>query len=121
MFSDPQSLILNASTISVPATGRGVDSSIYEATDSTWGDLKFTVSHQVRTRNRMVARIDVNKLSSDPLVYQGTVAASMSAYFVLDFPLAQYFTDAEIVYYGKGLTTWLAASTNMARLVAGET
>lgn len=121
MFSDPQSVTVNVTAVSVPAISRGTDTSAYSATDATYGDIKFTVSHQFKKRNRVVVRLDAQKIVTDPLIPAQSIPASCSAYFVMDFPDGGVISNADVVYYGKAVTTWLTTSTNMARVVAGET
>lgn len=122
MFSDPQSLIANATTISLPAISRGDDSSVYSGADATLGyNVKFTIGHQYKTRSRITSRVDCSAVVTDPLVPAQSTNMSFSVYIVVDLPANGTQNLTNTGYYVKALAAWLAASTNTARMLAGET
>lgn len=122
MFSDPQALIVNTTTLSLPAISRGTDSSVYRYTDTAAAAVyTFTVSHQFKKRNRFSVRMDINRVVTDPLVPANSVPASASVYTIIDLPVDQTITDVDAGYYLTALRTWLATSTNGTRVIGGET
>jgi hypothetical protein len=120
MLSDPQSVIINTSTIALPAISRGSDASLYRTMDTTWGEVKFTVSHQYKARNRVSARVDITKFVTSVTSNVLSVPVSASAYIVLD-RLVDYTSDTDSAYLLKAVANWLLAGTNAAKIAAGET
>jgi hypothetical protein len=90
MLADPNSVTINAVAQSLPAVSRGVNTSTYRKDDGT---VELVVSHLYGKRNRRTARLNFNKISSDPLVPAQNSKFSMSAYLVIDTPIAG-FTNA---------------------------
>lgn len=125
MLSDPQSLVLNSSTLSVPAIGRGLDSSQYRATSAITnlvGDISFSVSHSYKRRNRFVVRMDFSTNTSDPFVPANYVRTSASVYVVIDAPSDNTIAyGTSIAYMVAGLADWLKAGTNASSVLAGAT
>jgi hypothetical protein len=116
MFSDPQSVTVNAVAKSLARTGSTDSIGIYQ---STADGLVLKISHQNGKRNRQTVRLDVSKISADPLVPTVNRPYSLSAYLVLDTPL-QGFSTTEIGYYLKAVSDWLAVSGNQTKLVNQE-
>jgi len=90
--------------------------SIYR--DST-GDIEIVVNHQEAKRNRRTLRLNVRDITADPFVPAENVEVSYSAYLVVDMPVAG-FANADVETDVNGLMTWLAASTNFAQILNGE-
>lgn len=114
MFSDPQSVTVNAVAKSLPLTSREGMKSIY--TEST-GEHKLTVSHQEGVRDRRVIRLDHEKVAADPLTAVNATV-SVSTYLVIDEPKWGY-TDADIDYLVQALTGWLS-SANVLKVLGAE-
>jgi hypothetical protein len=124
MLSDPQSLVLNASTLSVPAIGRSLDSSVYKATSAIsgiTGDVSFSVSHQFKRRNRYVVRIDYTTNTADPFIPANYVRASASVYLVIDTVNDNTISNTTVGYMVAGLAAWLTTGSNAANVVLGNT
>lgn len=120
MLADPQSVIINTTTLSLPAIARSETSSTYRVQDATYGDVKFTVSHQYKSRSRISARVDLTKFVTNYGDANNTFPLSASCYVVVD-SLSAYTTDAERSYYLKALANWLLAGTNALSIAGGQT
>lgn len=118
MFADPQSVTYNAVAKSLPATGRTDTTSTYALNDSGVTYL-LTLSHQFKTRNRVVARLQRSAYASDPLVPAQNILASATATLTMDFQNTG-MTAADVQLLGKALVAW-ASDANLLKLVNGET
>jgi hypothetical protein len=118
MLADPQSVTINAVATSLPAIGRGVDTSAYQKDDGT---VKLTVSHNYGKRTRRTARLDFSKIAADPLISAQNIKYSMSAYLVIDLPITG-FTNTEAKYIVDALTAYLTASSGakVTAILGGE-
>lgn len=117
-LSDPQSLTLDGSAVSLPRTSTGNNASSYTSGD---GAAAFTVSHTYGKRTRRVARVTRNKITTDALSSTVNIRVNASAYVVIDTPV-NGFTAAEQKDLLLALATWLSASSgaNAAKMVGGE-
>lgn len=119
-FADPQSVTIGTvpGAVSLPRTGSGTSSGIFTSNDGT---AKMSVSHTYGNRTRRVARLDFSKITTDPLTSGNNIAVGMSAYLVVDVPLAG-FSVSEQTDVVKGLLGNLSASTYAAvtKLLGGE-
>lgn len=118
MLADPQSVTINAVAQSLPAIGRGVNTSSYQKDD---GNVKLTISHQYGKRTRRTVRLDFSKIAADPLVSAQNIKYSMSTYLVIDAPITG-FTVAEAKYVVDALTAYLTASSGakVTSVLGGE-
>lgn len=118
MFADPQTVTYATVGKSLPAIGRNESQSEYKLND---GGVIYDLilSHQFKTRNRVVARLQRVASSTDPLVPSQNILASATATFTLDFPNVG-FVPADNQNLGKALVDWLTAG-NILKLVNGET
>lgn len=116
MFADPQSVTLSGTAFSFPRIGGDLKSGIFANPDL---QATLSLSHNVAKRERHVARFDHQKMAADVLQPATNKPYSMSTYLVVDAPLYGY-TDTDLAAYVAGLTAWLAAGTNVAKLLGGE-
>lgn len=118
MFADPQSVVVNTVTQSLPRTGSSLSSGRFAKDDGTY---VLNISHSTGKRNQHKARLDVNKIITDPFASDRNLPISASVFLTLDIPPVG-FTNAELVTYLVALADWLKASTNSAsaKLVGGE-
>lgn len=118
MFSDPQSVTINAVANSLPRTSSGVNQGAFTKDDAT---VKLSISHTYAKRTRRMARLDFSKIAADPLISAQNIKYSMSAYLVVDVPVTG-FTVAEAKQIVDALTLWLTTSTgaNTTKLLGGE-
>lgn len=117
-FSDPQTVIINGATMSIPRTGTGPSSGAFQDAE---GNVKLSVSHAVNKRARRTVRIDNQKVAQDPLFPAANVPYSASVYLVVDTPLVGY-SVAEQKALVDGLTAYLTASSGarVSQLLGGE-
>lgn len=117
MFSDPQSVTINAIANSLPAIARNEDSSVYQKDD---GSIKLTISHRyLNERSRFTVRLDQSKTAADPLVSANNRVYSHSCYLVIDKPIVGY-TNSESQLLASGLTAFLTQA-NLLKVLGGET
>lgn len=118
MFSDPQSVTIDAVAQSLPRVSVGEHSATYTKDDET---LQLTISHQP-TRNgrvRRMVRLDTNKIAADPFIAGQNREVAESAYLVVDEPQDGAFSNAELLSSVKGLLGWLT-DANVTKVLAGE-
>lgn len=117
-LADPQDIVISGSTISLPRTNTGNNSSTYTSAD---GLVKETLSHQYGKNNRHLFRVDHSKIAADP--FQSTLNAKykMATYVVIDVPPVGY-TVAEAKAVVDGMLAELTASTGalITKLIGGE-
>lgn len=118
MYTDPQTVTVNAVANTLPRTSSGVNSGVFSKDDGT---LKLSVSHSYAKRTRRTVRLDHRKVASDPLNPTQNQPFSMSAYLVVDVPTVGY-TVAEAKQIVDALTAFLTASSGAAttKLLGGE-
>lgn len=118
MFSDPQSVTINAVAVSLPRIGSGPSNGVFSKDDGT---VKLTVSHQNGKRVRQTIRLDHRKVAADPLSTGFNKEYSMSTYLVVDNPTVGY-TNTEIKQIVDALTGYLTASSGarVSQLLGGE-
>lgn len=116
-LSDPQSVTIAATPISLPRTEQDRTANGYTSADGT---VKLTVSHQYGRRNRSIVRIDSTKISPDPLT-DVKQKLSSSVYILIDRPIAG-FPATELKDTVVGLSTWLTAASNanLLKVLGGE-
>lgn len=119
MLSDPQSVTYAGATLSLPATGRTIDTSTYQVYVSGV-DYILTVQHKFAKRNRAVVRLQRSSFASDPLVPANSVLASMSATLTIDFPPTG-LTISDASNLAAALLGFCGTSGLVARIVGGET
>lgn len=118
MFADPQSITYNAVVKSLPTIGRNDTQSEYKLNDA--GVVyDFVLSHQFKTRNRVVARLRRDAYAADPLYPTKNILASASATFTMDSPqVGMTLTDVQNL--GRALRDWLT-DANILKMLNGET
>lgn len=117
-FTDPISIDIGAGAVSVPRTSSGVGTSTYTSAD---GGIIITPSHAYGRRTRRVIRLDLAKVSADPLIPANNQRVTASVYTVFDLPATGY-SAADMRSAYNGLKTYLAASTDAAliKFLGGE-
>lgn len=117
-LTDPKSITISGTTLSLPRTSTGANASTYSSADGT---VQVLASHTLGKRNRRVLRIDHSKISSDVFVPAQNVKLSMSNYIVFDVPPVGY-TIAEQKAVFDGFRTMFSASSDadITKLLGGE-
>lgn len=115
MFTDPQTVTINAIAKVMPkVTSTGLKSE-YSLADGT---VKLTISHiESKDRIRTMVRVDVRAVVPDPLTSVNDFE-TLSTYTVIDRPIFG-FSSAQVEQQIAGLATWLSP-TNVAKLFGRE-
>jgi len=117
-FTDPQSITISGTAISLPRVSSGENSSKYLSAD---GLVQLTASSTYGRRTRRVLRVDHSKISADVYLPSQNVKKSMSNYIVFDMPDTGY-TNAEAIAVYQGFKALYTASTDalISKLLGGE-
>lgn len=115
-FTDPVSVTLDSTPISLPRVSSDGRSSLYSAADES---LKMRISHQEsKQRTRRMVRLDQRIIAENPFTSLNEYK-TLSCYLVIDEPEIG-FNDDQICDLIVALTNFLTASTNAsAYKVAG--
>lgn len=117
-FTDPQSVTISGSAISLPRVSTGNGNSSYTSAD---GLVTLTASHAYGRRTRRVLRIDHGKITADPFIPAQNTKVSMSNYLVFDLPVAGYSnTEALAVYTGFKTAFTATSDALIVKLLGGE-
>jgi len=116
-YSDPQSITVSGTAISLPRTSSGVNAGTFTSADST---AILKISNAYGKRNRRTARLEHSKIAADPLTSVNQ-KYSMTVYVVVDEPVVGY-TLAERQAVVAGLSKWMTdtSGSNVAKLLGGE-
>jgi hypothetical protein len=115
MFTDPQTVTINAAAKVMPRVEQVGKSALYQLADETF---KLRISHQpARDRVRSMVRLDQGLVVENPLTEVNDLETA-GIYVVLDRPL-QGFTLAQLEYMRAGLFT-LCDATFFAKLFGQE-
>lgn len=117
MLSDPQSITIDGTATSLPRVLTGTREGLFESPN-----LSLSVETTAKNgRVRTVARMQAEKITTDPLVATTNVLVSDSVAITINRPL-NGFSDDDIVKQVTGFIGWLTASTNanLKKIVAGE-
>lgn len=116
-FTDPQSVTISGTTISLPRVSTRDNESKYLSGD---GFVNLSISSAYGRRTRRVVRLDHAKISPDAFNPAISVRQSMSVYYVIDTPSGGLgYTNAEALAVSKGLTPWLT-DANLTKVLGGE-
>jgi hypothetical protein len=117
-FADPQKVKVGAKEYEMPRVATGDHNSEYAYSDGT-AILKASSAYGNRTRQTI--RLDLSKIAADPFIPAQNVKLGMSAYLVVDRPVAGY-TNTEAEEAVKGFIESLSATsyTLVKKLLAGE-
>lgn len=117
-LTDPQSIKISGTTTSLPRTETGIGESVYRSAD---GRIKLKLSTIEKSRTRQVVRLDVSKITADPLVSLTNVDVSMSTYLVFDRPSTGYSnSEAKAVYDGFIEALQASSSVMITKLLGAE-
>lgn len=117
MFGSSLTVVINSISKTLASVATGDRTATYE---SSADGLTAKITHVVGKRNRHTVRLDVDKIATDPFVAGNSNPVSMSAYLIIDVPRGSAFSLAEQKLNAKGLVDWLGTSTNLDRVLAGE-
>lgn len=116
MFTDPQTVTVNAVAQTLAAISREPMKSLYR---EDVAEYELVISHQETSkRNRRVVRVNRTLVSADPFIPAQNVENTVSYYLVIDAPIAG-FTMTQMKDDVLGLTGWLS-SANVLKVLGGE-
>lgn len=117
MYSDPQSLTVNAVAKSLPriSSANPVKQGVYATSD---GEFTFTTKQdQTANRFRREVRFTQKKIATDPI---SSVNKEISSSVIIAVDEPKWgFTDVELGHLVTALTSWLTAA-NRDKLLGGE-
>ncbi len=116
MYADPQSVTVSTVAKSLARTGMAIDAGKFGTSD---GAYVLSISHSSGRRNQHRARLDSNKIVTDPYSTDRNLPVSVSAYVVLDAPTVGYSTT-ELADQLIALADWIKSGSNAAKLAASE-
>lgn len=117
-FSDPQSVTISGTAISLPRTSSGAGNSEYMSSD---GLVTMKASSDYGRRTRRVLRLDHAKLTADPFIPAQNTKVSMSNYIVFDLPVAGYSNAEALAVYAGFKAAFIASSDLLiSKLLGGE-
>jgi len=115
MFTDPQTITVNAVAKDLARIQTERDKSVYRTADA---EYKFSISHQESgKRTRRLVRVDKTVVAADPLTAVNA-SQTLGVYIVVDKPTFG-FTDTDIGYVVAALTAWLSGA-NVTKLLTGQ-
>jgi hypothetical protein len=117
-FSDPQSVTVSGSAISLPRTGSGVGAGTFGSND---GALSMDVRHTSGKRTRRTIGLVSKKYAEDPARPEQNIPVSATVRLTVDVP-PQGYTPADVEAILVGFFANLTASTNanIKKLLGGE-
>lgn len=118
MFTDPQSVTINAVAQTLPRTGLSTTVGTFTKDD---GNVELVIGKAVGKRIRRTVRLNFRKIAPDAFQSDMNTSYSMSCYLVVDVPPVG-FTVAEQKYVVDALVAYLTASTGarVTQLLGGE-
>jgi len=117
-FTDPQSVTISGSTISLPRTNVGNNGSEYLSAD---GLVKLSANSAYGRRTRRVLRLDHSKITADPYIPAQNAKVSMSNYIVFDVPVVGYTNAEQLAVYAGFKAAYIASSDALiTKLLGGE-
>lgn len=116
MFTDPQSITIDAVETSLPRVESAGTKSVYRAADM---NSSLTISHQTtgKQRVRHLVRFDKRAVVADPLTAENDYE-DLGVHLVIDEPLYG-FTDEDISDILTGFLAWFT-SGNVAKVLGSE-
>jgi hypothetical protein len=118
MFTEPQSVTISGTALSLPRVAQDGSSSSYKTAD---GAVTMTVSHASGKRNRRTARIVHTKYAPDPLFPAQNTPFSMTFYVVADVPKTGYtITEQKAIIDGFLANLQATSGANITKLLGGE-
>jgi hypothetical protein len=117
-FTDPQSITISGTPISLPRVSSGDNESKYSSSD---GLVDLSASHTYGRRTRRVLRVDHSKVAADPFIPAQNREVSMSNYMVFDIPNVGYTNaDVQAVYSGFKALFTATSDALIVKLLGGE-
>jgi hypothetical protein len=121
MFTDPQSVTINAVATSLPRIASGNQLGTFSSTDGTVVESIAHTSSGKSKRFRRTLRLTQTKIAADSYNPTINTQSTQSIYVVVDVP-ATGFSLTEQQYLAAAFTAYLSASSNakLFQLLNGE-
>jgi len=119
MFTDPQSITLNAVATSLPRVSMGAYNGVYMTAD---GNVKMTISHQNRKSGAesTLVRFDQKVTVNNPLTGLPS-SQTITTYLVVQRPPNSVgVTDVQVQYLLSAALAWLGVAGNQTKLLGLE-
>lgn len=118
MFTDPQTVTVSGDAKTLARIENTGMRSVYQSSD---GAHKLIISHDVKSRERSVVRLEVNTIGVDPLISTVSKPYTWSCHLVVNRPPnGAGFSDTELAAGIKALTDLVSASGFATRLLSLE-
>nr|UJQ84897.1 MAG: hypothetical protein 2 [Leviviridae sp.] len=120
MFTDPQSVTINAVAKSMARQGTDQPSRLGIFSDAAGEFVLTTRQDKTAARFRREIRLTQTKVAADPI---SAVNKQVSASFIMVFDEPRWgFSDTELANLSAGMISWLTASSNakQTQLLQGE-
>lgn len=116
MFTEPQTLTVNAVAKDLVRVSTGDRRAIYERSAD---GLTFTLTHVNGKRKRHTVRLDIETIASDAFLEGVSKPFSMSVMLIIDRPL-QGITDVAAGQYAQAVIDWADAAGVLTKVLNGE-
>jgi hypothetical protein len=118
MFTDPQSITIDAVAVPLPRVSTGELKSKYQNSN---GGYSLRIEHSLSNRERSLVRLDAVKVGADPLISGVQRNYTAGVYLVIDRPLnEQGWTDAELKKIIQGFLTYANVSATIDKVLGLE-
>ena len=118
MFTDPQSVTINAVAISLPRTSSNLNAGVLTSND---GATRMDIAHSYGKRIRRTVALTVKKYATDAANPSQNIPVSATIRLTVDHPLQGYTVDdlqKAIAGFLGNLTA--SSSANVTKLLGGE-
>jgi len=117
-FTDPQSVTISGTAISLPRVSSGAGTGQFTSADQ---NTSLIIANQYGSRIRRTIRLNVQKIAAAPYNPAVNSLFSMSAYLVVDVPTVGYITTDQFAVVA-GLTKYLTdtSGARVTQLLGGE-
>lgn len=114
-YSDPQSLTVGESPVTLARTGSSSTSGAFRSSDQKYS---LDIRHSSGTRERHNVKLSFADVVGNPLVPSQNIAVSTAVNLTIDHPRNGLTADV-ICDIAEALAAW-ATEANLAKLVGGE-
>lgn len=118
MFSEPQTLTVNAVAKNLRRVSMGDRKGAFELQDGTT-KYALQISHELKNRSRRLVKFLTTKTAADPLLDGVSREYPMNCQLIIDTPKVGY-SATEVGQIVQALVDWLDVPANLAAFVGGE-
>lgn len=114
-FADPQSITVDAESISLPRVGSSIGAGSFRSSDQKY---QLDVRHSSGTRERHNVKLAFADVVGNPLVPSQNLVVSTTVNLTVDHP-KNGLTAASVKEIAAALAVW-ATEENLGKLIGGE-